>query len=138
MLLTASDEWGITSGLPLLVLAKHGMAAEVPRSAGVLKRCLLLTSRGSVAECLPALEGAGVADVLADMGGRGQRVGGRESLPPKRLAQGRCTHHRPRFPCLQKQTFLEKVKDRFEPSVPTTTLVNEGSIFLILALWSAH
>ena len=72
---------------------------------------------------------------MADPGGRSQCVGSSESLPPERLAQGECTHHRPCFPCLQRHTFLEKVKDRFEPSVPTTTLVNEGSIFLILALW---
>ncbi len=76
--------------------------------------------------------------VLADPCSRAQCVSSSERMPPKRLAQGQCTHHRPRFPCLQKQTLWEKVKDRFEPSVPTTTLVNEGSIFLILALWCAH
>ena len=102
----------------------------------VLKRCLLLTSRESAAEYLPALKVSVVAMMLADQGAR--CYGRSEGQSPKRLAQGQCTHRRPCFPCLQKQTFLERVKDRFEPSVPTTTLVNEGSIFLILALWCAH
>ena len=125
-------------GLPSLYWYSMPWAADVPHSTGVHKRCLLLTSRGSAADCLPALEGPLALMVLAGLGSRAQCVSGSESWPPTRLAQERCTHHRPPFPCLQKQTFLEKVKDRFEPSVPTTTLVNEGSIFLILALWCVH
>lgn len=44
-------------------------------------------------------------------------------------------------PCLlclpQKQNLWQQLKDKFEPSVPSTTLVNDGSIFLALALWAA-
>ena len=34
-------------------------------------------------------------------------------------------------------SFAQRVKDVFEPSVSSVTLVNEGSIFLGLALWAA-
>jgi hypothetical protein len=37
----------------------------------------------------------------------------------------------------EKVSIVQRVKDLFEPSVSSVTLVNEGSIFLGLALWAA-
>ena len=36
---------------------------------------------------------------------------------------------------LQRLTFFQSLKERLEPDVPGTTLVNDGSIFAALALW---
>jgi hypothetical protein len=37
----------------------------------------------------------------------------------------------------QRLNLLQKLKQRLEPSVPFPTLVNDGSIFVILGLWCA-
>lgn len=39
--------------------------------------------------------------------------------------------------CLQKLSLWQQLREKFEASVPGTTLVNEGSIFLALGLWAA-
>jgi ATP-dependent HslUV protease ATP-binding subunit HslU len=36
-----------------------------------------------------------------------------------------------------KQSIWQIIRSKFEPSVPSTTLVNDGSIFLALGLWAA-
>lgn len=42
---------------------------------------------------------------------------------------------RPRPP--PKLSLWQQLREKFEPSVPSTTIVNEGSIFVALALWAA-
>ena len=37
----------------------------------------------------------------------------------------------------QRKGFVEAFREKLEPSVPGTTIVNDGSIFLLLGIWSA-
>ena len=36
---------------------------------------------------------------------------------------------------MQRVGILAQIKDRLEPSVPSTTIVNDGSIFLMMGSW---
>lgn len=51
--------------------------------------------------------------------------------PPQRGKRSDVTGDAP------KQSLWQRVRSYFEPSVPSTTLVNDGSVFLALGIWAA-
>ena len=51
--------------------------------------------------------------------------------PPKRGKYGEAAGDAPRL------SIWQQIRSKFEPNVPSTTLVNDGSIFVALGLWAA-